>query len=275
MKAAVKFIWFIFILSPFMCKGQYHSAFGKNYTEWNFIALYCDAGFVETFIHDKDTVIQNVSYHVLHDFGLLRESQDHSKLWFRDFNEEEERLIMDLNLNKGDTFSFHLMDLAVDTTYLENNRKIIEFDFIPYHCGYYEKLRFVEGRGLNFSFRFALSGLMDDMWLLRCQTKDSVSENFLTQYFRESCREGIIATKNVSEINFTLYPNPADNQINISFDNAKNREIEILDFSGFRQSLLFSADKEVKADISALVPGIYYIQIIEHNTLYASKFLKL
>lgn len=275
MKSALKIIWVFFILSPFMCKGQYHSVFGINYTEWNFIALYCDGGFVETIIHDKDTIIQNITYHVLNDFGLVRESEDHSELWFRAFDKESERLIMDLNLNKDDTFSFGAMDLIVDTTYLENNRKIVEFDFMPYHCGYYEKLRFVEGRGLNFSFRFALSGSMDDMWLLRCQTKDSVSENFLTQYFGESCREGIIATKNISEINFTLYPNPADNQINISFDNAKNRKIEILDYSGFRQSLLFFADKECKADISALIPGIYFIQITEHNSFSVSKFVKL
>ncbi|MBK8623178.1 MAG: T9SS type A sorting domain-containing protein [Saprospiraceae bacterium] len=242
--------------------GQYQTVFGSSYTEWNYIALYCDAGIVESFVHERDTIIQNVAYKVINNFGFLRESDEQSRLWFRAFDQEDEVLLSDMNLNKGDTFSFVSTELIVDTTYLKDNRKIIEFDFTAFHCGYYEKLRFEEGKGVNWGFRFALSGLQDDTRLLRCLTRDSVSLNFLEDAgFGTDCREHQVFTEDENIDYYSVYPNPTSKWLDIKSGHDKTGNIEIFDHTGFKRLKLNNYETELPLDVEDWPNGIYFLKI--------------
>lgn len=241
--------------------GQYTSVFGTSYTEWNYITLFCDAGFVESFVQNRDTLIENNMYKVVYDFGLLRESDDNSKLWFRALNDTEEILIMDMNLNKGDTFSFSSLDVIVDTIFVENNQKIIEFDLMPYHCGYYEKLRFVEGIGINLGFRFALTGLKDEPWLLRCHTKDADELNFLESAFGSDCRRSLVSVDEEKNDGLMVYPNPTNKWLYLKSGHNDSGNIEILDHTGFSMKKLNNFNAEFPLDVESWPNGMYFLRI--------------
>jgi hypothetical protein len=72
-----------------------------------------------------------------------------------------------------------------------------------------------------------------------------------------------------SNIVFDIYPNPAQNLINIGLPNDfKINHLEIFDVNG---KSVFSGDNPINIDVSALAPGLYTIQI---NTNYTSQKLK-
>lgn len=252
--------------------GQYTSVFGTSYTEWNYITLFCDAGIVESFVQNRDTLIENNLYKVVDDFGLLRESDDNSKLWFRALNDTEEILIMDMNLNKGDTFSFSSLDVIVDTIFVENNQKIIEFDLMPYHCGYYEKLRFEEGKGVNFGFRFALTGLKDEPWLLRCHTKDADELNFLESVFGSDCRRSLVSVYEEKNDGLMVYPNPTNKWLYLKSELNDSGNIEILDHTGFTMKKLNNFKSEFPLDVESWPNGIYFLRI---NGIKNQRWIKL
>ena len=242
--------------------SQYKSVFGSYYTEWNYLWLICDAGFVETFVHEKDTIIENVSYNIVNDFGLLRESDQHSKLWYRPFDTEEDILIMDLNLIKGDTFSFGALQLIVDTVFIENDFKIIEFDYMPYHCGYYEKLRFVEGRGVNFSFRFSLNGSKDDAWVLRCLTRDSFQTNYLLPFdIKGDCRIGTVSVKDETDIEVVVFPNPADQWLQFMGGLNEFESVEIFNQAGLCMIKSHVSQINMPVHVQSWPPGLYFVRL--------------
>lgn len=73
-----------------------------------------------------------------------------------------------------------------------------------------------------------------------------------------------------ANIDGTLFPNPAQNEITISI-NASFSSIEIIDFSGNK---MFET-KEKTIDISSLPSGIYLSKVMtENGTLITSKFVK-
>ena len=197
MKKRIVQLLFLIMLNSTLTIGQYESVFGSNYTEWNYLELSCDNAIVDTYIHEKDTIINEILYHKINDWGLLRETEINTKLWYRSFDDETEILIMDLSLEIGDTFTIDTTDYVVDTIFTQGSLKIIEFDFTPDECiGFVENLRFEEGRGPNLNLEFAITGDNFDIKLFRCHTKDSVTENFLIEYFSSDCSMDLINTEN-------------------------------------------------------------------------------
>jgi len=104
--------------------GQYTSIFGLESTEWNYLSLWCDSGPTSTLTDSRDTIVDNIEYKIIAraedfetsaDFGLMRESADRSKVWFRHFDESEEILIMDLDLTLTDSLTFIDDTYVVDT----------------------------------------------------------------------------------------------------------------------------------------------------------------
>lgn len=254
---------------------QFESIFGSTYTEWNFIELSCDAAFVETYVQDRDSIIDNVQYKILTDFGLLRESNNNSKLWFRDFDDNSEILIMDLDLVESDTFSINSNQFIVDTIYFEDNVKIIEFDFIPWHCGFYKRLKFQEGKGPNMSFLFAVTGVKENGKLLRCQTKDSMTINYLEEFgYGDDCTKDLVGTSDVITLDFQMNPNPAFEELELIFDSSVKREIRIYDTGGNYILNTSTASLTENLNIHHLPDGIYLLQIIEDKHMKIKKLVK-
>jgi hypothetical protein len=170
-------------------------------------------------------------------------------------------LIMDMNLKKGDTFSFSSLDVIVDTIFVENNQKIIEFDLMPYHCGYYEKLRFEEGKGVNLGFRFALTGLKGEPWLLRCHTKDADELNFLESVFGSDCRRSLVSVDEEKIDGLKVYPNPTNKLLYLKSGYNDLGNIEIFDHTGFKRLKLNNYETELLLDVEDLPNGIYFLKI--------------
>ncbi len=271
MELRIKLFILLVIQNICIVHGQYQSVFGNLQTEWNHVSLYCDAVFVETYIHEKDTVVNNVKYHKINDWGLLRESDSNSKLWYRSFSNEKESLIMDLSLEKRDTFSVNSNDFIVNKVYMENNLKIIEFDYMPPHCGFYELLKFEESRGPNLSFKFLLSASDYDGKLLRCQTKDSITTIYLEQ-FGSDCRSVKTNTENDKVKDFQIHPNPFNNRLTIKSNDNKLRSIEIYNLAGVKIFEENEIENTVDINTEDYQIGIYIIKIHESND---SKIVKL
>ena len=76
--------------------------------------------------------------------------------------------------------------------------------------------------------------------------------------------------------NFKIYPNPASNNLNLSFPNGLNQAIiKIISITGqniFEKNNFSGLD--FKVDVSELTSGIYLIQVIDGEKVMKSKFIK-
>lgn len=267
-------IFIILLLSVSNIQAQYQSIFGSTQTEWNFISLTCDVAIVDTYMHERDTTINDIEYHIINNWGLLRESDQNSKLWYRNFHDDDEILILDLSLSMGDTFRINSKDFIVDSVYLENNLKIIEFDYTPYNCGYYERLKFKEAMGPNLSFKFALTAEDFDADLLRCLTKDSITNNFLESYFGADCRSDLVNTQKIDKKDILVFPNPFSEELAIQFADNTLRTIDVYDMKGVQIFDKKTSLENIHINTTELHNGIYIIRILESKDERIFKVIK-
>jgi len=76
-----------------------------------------------------------------------------------------------------------------------------------------------------------------------------------------------------------VYPNPANNTINVAFTAVidANAKINITDLTGrtiSSQSVNSFAGKTMPMDVSGIAPGVYFIKLSTANTVYVTKFIK-
>lgn len=275
MNTKSKIVFSFLILSTNFTIAQYQSIFGNQQTEWNFISLTCDAAFVDSYIHERDTTINNIEYHIINNWGLLRESDQNSKLWYRNFHDDDEILIFDLSLTSGDFFTINSQDFIVDRVYQENGLKIIEFDYLPPNCGFYEHLKFKEGTGPNLGYKFSLTADDYETKLLRCQTKDSITINYLEQFgFGAECRSDLVNTKEIDLEEIKISPNPFSEKLTIQFVDNRFRTIEIYNLNGVKILDQNTSLESANIMTNELAKGIYLIRIKESNFARTTKVLK-
>ncbi len=70
-----------------------------------------------------------------------------------------------------------------------------------------------------------------------------------------------LTNPNNGNVDFVLYPNPADNNVNLEFQNSTNRIIQLFNQYGVLVKYIFSTDSIVAIDISNLPSGIYIVNI--------------
>ena len=78
---------------------------------------------------------------------------------------------------------------------------------------------------------------------------------------------------NKSNLTIRIFPNPVINELTI-YNIDKNSLISIYDLNG--QLLIIKIAKSIteKIDVSSLASGIYFIKIINENTINTSKLIK-
>lgn len=243
--------------------SQNISIFGNNDTEWNFMTMYCDAVFTSTFLQSKDTLIGTTQYKIIDDFGLIRESNDNDQVWFRAIDSEEEQLIMDLSLELNDIFEINGTEFQVSFVSETDGIKTIEFDYDPVNCGMFEPLRFVEGLGPNLGFEFMLSGIDEDLRLILCHTKDGNTTFYQSEFFDEECKLDGTSTKDLENHRIEVYPNPFDQNIQIVFQESKERSIKLFDFTGQNVHTAKCSDLKIDINTDRLSTGHYILQITE------------
>ena len=73
---------------------------------------------------------------------------------------------------------------------------------------------------------------------------------------------------------FTIYPNPANNNVTIEFENSNNEySIEIFDMSGRLVIHKISSDYQNYIDVNNLKNGLYMVRIIYDNNGYQNKLI--
>ena len=252
-----------------------------------------DYHFSKYSLSDEDTIIENETYKKLyllssnnpntaipHYIGGLRENAEKQVFFKRDTLESV--LLYDFSLSIGDTFSspyaypYIYEVISIDTINYESiQRRVFKIAIFGYNdvVG-----KWIEGIG-NYE------GLLFDMNIrtttahiwgrIRCYEHNEVL--LYHNFFQggNDCITPLISLDDISlqDNSITLYPNPANNQVNISSENVINL-IEI--FNSLGQSVYKTNVKSRKKiiDINSLSKGVYVIGVNTENGYIKKKLIK-
>ena len=86
-----------------------------------------------------------------------------------------------------------------------------------------------------------------------------------------------LSTLDFEKFGFSIYPNPAQDQLNIRFlELANNTSLEIYDIHGKLLKSLMINDLETHLDVSEYASGVYFVRLIgESNNTQIKKFIKI
>ena len=218
--------------------------------------------------------------------GYLREDSTLGKAWYFSSIDTTEQLIMDLNLNLGDTFyvgglwnsnvGYH----PVDSVWFQSGRKYVRIDneINPnIGGGNNEKLIFIEEIGTNIGISYQDLNNGNNFPYLLCSYKDN---NAIYQnshpFFMGSCKYLSVGIDDnfTSEKPINIYPNPTKNLLNIVVHDAQVLKIEIFAIDGklIEQK---SITKNTTVDVSKYQSGLYFIHATNNKgEVYRNKFVK-
>ena len=237
---------FLIILNLFISVNlfsqPYKSIFGIQSTQWNELT-YSISSWTCLLNTIKDTIINTKSYKkvtysgfgcpMVYNVAFLREDTMTGKAWVYDFYHSNERLIMDLSLNVGDTFRIYPNSLMFDTiviadsVYLENSLKKVRFN-INFQFVNNEKFTFIEGIGTNIGVDYQinpyfLNGL-GNTYLL-CSYKDS-SLSYKNNYLDTCYIVSVGIKEEIIENGINIFPNPISNISTITLNNTDSKFIK-------------------------------------------------
>jgi len=94
----------------------------------------------------------------------------------------------------------------------------------------------------------------------------------------EFCIPGVGVTENEKTARFTVYPNPAKNELRVTSYVLQDGVIEIYDVMGkvqkSRKAEKQNSEGEMIIDIANLAAGIYFVRLIDGQGSYVQKFIK-
>ena len=276
-------ILLIFLLTGFFSFSQnYESIFGSQSTQWNMTIgnLWGTGSTKHTVL--GDTLLNEKEYKIIDGYfdfesreylGFLREDTISGKVWYCNSKDTSEILIMDMNLNVGDSmyiggnWNSFPGNYKVDSIYYLNNKKHIRFDFkIPFLEQ--EPFVLIEGITSNLGFRFQDWKYINNFDpILLCSYKNGTKI-----YGSEPCEipiQGIKESQNKSKIE--IFPNPFIDVIKVQVHgNNKQKKYKILNLDG--KQILNGAFTFAKTlDLSKLTSGIYLIIVTNDNNLIIGK----
>jgi hypothetical protein len=201
--------------------------------------------------------------------------QDSLKLFIHDY--DGEFLLYDFDLNVGDTLpqTYTLMVNGVivsgtDSILVgDNYRKVFHLE----HPGLYESV-LIEGIGFEGGFLDMFPGFEENS-LLICYTNNGIT---YWPGYGEACDLSVAVTELTSNIEYTYYPNPVEDVLNLKSENPI-RIVQILgvNIMGLSTPLSFNMVDFQHAEIimSHLNKGVYTL-LISHkdNTISRIKILK-
>lgn len=205
--------------------------------------------------------------------GLVREDTMSGKVWYRSISPGQyypdrdtiDKLVMDLTLQKGDSFNFGVTNhthyfSVVDTIYIENGKKHIKFN----------KISFIEGEGTSISLCYKDSSRNSRAyygWLVECIFKGTAQEytSLLTNNkpFVDSCF-GPTTIPNITEDKetTTIYPNPSNGVFTVTIPN-KTKQVYITTINGelILRKEVNATTKELQFNLSDQPKGIYFLNL--------------
>jgi hypothetical protein len=134
--------------------------------------------------------------------------------------------------------------------------------------GPYTNFRFMGFYEINLEFNYCPSGFSN----LTCYSSDDT--DLIEWYPQQGCSNGVSSIQDYEAQTFTLFPNPAKEQIHFS-GLAPNQNVVV--YSNLGQVLFTVQGKQAKtADVSHLAKGLYFYRIVDevNNKIYSGKFVK-
>ena len=282
MKNTILILMSLILSIPAMSQ-DYESIFGTESTQWNItIGNLWGMGTAE-YLVVGDTVINDLHYRVVVDYsdnfqGFLREDSTHSKAWYLSNFDNSEYLIMDLNLEVGDSMfiggawnSAHQY-YYVDSVFSKNGRKHIRFDF-EIHFLDNEKFTLIEGITSNLGFRFQDNEFVNSFpTILLCAFKNGIQI-----YGTGDC---IIssAVEDFETVPVEIFPNPFKDEINIKYSGISEMlTVSIYDLNGriVHSGKIQNPDRNT-FNLKNFSPGFYLVLIQDEkgNFSHSAKLLK-
>jgi len=257
-------------------QGQnYESLFGEDSTRWNITMSHPGLLATVPYITKNDTILNGNIYTKIgisqNSFyqGFLRQDSTHSKAWYIGNSDTIEYLVMDLNLNVGDSMYLNIpyngQFSTVDSVYFFNNRKHIQFDFATEFIGYH-KFTMIEGvvSSVGFMFVDEYTGIIEEANLL-CAYKDGIQvfDIGTSCYLIGGSTNGF-----VKRVDFKVFPNPTTDFLNIERleENFDNYTFKIIDLTGKIIKTAISENLPITTiSITQLNAGFYYLLIYNED----------
>lgn len=306
MKRLVYLLLILLLLSTNKAEAQpYKSVFGDSVTFHT--ATFRGLAMHSLYIHiKKDTLVNGLNYkQVFYEFnkpssnpsqlGLLREDTITGKIWYRSvtsgfFHPDRDtidKLIMNMDLDRGDTFivgkNFIVPDtLYVDTSYVIMGRKHILFsDSVTTPYGVRYPFEFIEGIGTSFGLCYKDSNELvgtagtERYSLLVCTFHDSV-HTYTTpaiSVFLDSCIAYLGVDDIKEEDQISIYPNPSKGEFTL-VANTDIDEVMITDINGrIVKGIQVEKYGNIYIDLRGEPAGLYFLKIIAGENIYYSKIL--
>ncbi len=254
---------------------QYISCFGDTHSKWTEIVQneYPMSWELEVI---GDTTINNLKYKDIIWGYALRQDSTNSKLYMLNYESNEEYVIMDLNLAKGDSFELknpylETKYIVVDSVYSENGRKIIQLNYskvFVYNTYDYEKFKFIEGIGSNMGITYQFNFMFDHPYLL-CYQNDTVS--YRSPFF-ESCDYVYDVGLSDSQYqNYKITNTVTHDFVKIQVFDNECYTLTVLDLNGKVISNTKIIENETIIDMRLFQQGIYLFKLIDSSGMISSQ----
>ncbi len=254
---------------------QYISCFGDTHSKWTEIVQneYPMSWELEVI---GDTTINNLKYKDIIWGYALRQDSTNSKLYMLNYESNEEYVIMDLNLAKGDSFELknpylETKYIVVDSVYSENGRKIIQLNYskvFVYNTYDYEKFKFIEGIGSNMGITYQFNFMFDHPYLL-CYQNDTVS--YRSPFF-ESCDYVYDVGLSDSQYqNYKITNTVTHDFVKIQVFDNECYTLTVFDLNGKVISNTKIIENETIIDMRLFQQGIYLFKLIDSSGMISSQ----
>ena len=322
------FILLLLTLGSLASRGQdtiqprYQSVFGDSCATWS-VYYYIDRTIYGTLTRqaftEESIIINQTPYKLLRcvlDFTwewvdfypeeslFLRESPDHSKLYYKEHliadpaRSFSEILIMDLDLNVGDTLDTHgwsdlilrnepeVPVIRIDTIYYSDGRKVLQTNYQKgnrYFPNGYDTLLFIEGVGPSWGPFYA--GNVEPLSLI-CYNKDGEPiyqgqmyrpEREMPCYITSYGPYALKIADNAEAYEAAAYPNPTRNIVNIALSRPSFYTVTVVSPTGNVVHHHAFNGESTCVDLQEHPCGVYFLTIttIDNPHKQSLKIIKL
>lgn len=282
-------IFFTFSANAF---SQYKAMLGLG-AKWHTNHIFFGAD-NETYTISKDTIINDTTYYQITESWtnpfsapiLLREDTANRKVYLK-YSNNEEKIIYDFSMSVGDTINSYNFSIGYSEMILDSiSSNLTTFDsnftlpsiFIenPKIFHFSNGVKWIEGIG---SLGGPLGSTIgwDGLDMLMCHYDSANNWNYHFYYSQDDplCEgpEFAILEYN-NDNNITIYPNPANDFLQIGFKTSNNESIRIELFDCIGNRIMIdetNSSQQHELEIQTLKNGIYFLQIYSDDTLIETK----
>ncbi len=270
------------LIIPLLLLFNAFSLMGQNYLpvleegkQWTIKSENLSGVWTDTLKIERDTLVNDVTFKVIktpYKTIYLSEKTETGQVEFFTDDDETLRLLMDLSLEKGDSFyiegaSFNNPGYyEVDSVYEKNNRKHVQINF-PIFYASDEKLTFIEGIGTNLglSYKDLIAGDINPYLLCAWQEEEQIYSNL---YYDGECNVSLsMSNENVKDkvTFFYISQNPIkDNSLEVFFNYPFTGRLYLFDITG--KTILENRVKNTTHKLLTLPKsekrGIYLLNVI-------------